>query len=420
MKTNSLSHVRTAVCSVALTFLVGSGATFAQDQPTAPPPADTQQQTAPANPPANDGQWRRADDAQAPTSAQTPAHPDAAPPADAGARPTMDPNYSQGPAPAPYPNQQYPNAGQYPQQYPNAGQYPNQQYPNAGQYPNQYPNAGQYPNQPYPGPRYGGQPPAANYNRGPIPAKLTLKPGTFITVRLNQGLSSDRNQAGDGFAATLVKPVIVDGVVVADRGQTIGGKVTEAKKAGRVEGVSHLAVQLTDLTLLDGQPAPIQTQLFSKNGPTSVGRDVAAVGATTATGAAIGAAADWGRGAAIGAGAGALAGIVGVLVTRGRPTYLYPEQILTFRVEAPVTISTETAPQAFRWVTPYDYDRPYDVQNRPGPPNGAYYGAGAYGYPYPYAYAYPYGYGYGYPYYWGPGVGFYWGGRFGWGRGWRR
>jgi hypothetical protein len=179
-------------------------------------------------------------------------------------------------------------------------------------------------------------------------------------------------------------------------------------------------VQLTDLTLLDGQPAPIQTQLFSKNGPTSVGRDVAAVGATTATGAAIGAAADWGRGAAIGAGAGALAGIVGVLVTRGRPTYLYPEQILTFRVEAPVTISTETAPQAFRWVTPYDYDRPYDVQNRPGPPNGAYYGAGAYGYPYPYAYAYPYGYGYGYPYYWGPGVGFYWGGRFGWGRGWRR
>src|SRR5580658_2443543 len=138
MKTNSLSQVRTAVCSLALTFLVGSGATFAQDQPSAPPPADAQQQTAPANPPANDGQWRRADDAQAAPSAQTPAPPDAAPPADSGPRPTMDPNYSQGPPPAPYPNRQYPNAGQYPQQYPNAGPYPNQ-YPNAGQYPNQYP-----------------------------------------------------------------------------------------------------------------------------------------------------------------------------------------------------------------------------------------------------------------------------------------
>lgn len=306
----------------------------------------------------------------------------------------MDPNYQDAP-PAPYPNQPYPNQ-----------QYPNQPYPN----------------QPYPNQRYGNQPPAGNYNRGPIPAKLTIKPGTYITVRLNQGLSSDRNLAGDGFAATLAKPVIVDGVVVADRGQTVGGKVVEAKKAGRVEGVSRLAVQLTDLTLSDGQPVPIQTQLFGRNGPTSVGRDVAAVGATTATGAAIGAAADWGRGAAIGAGAGALAGIVGVLVTRGRPTVLYPEQILTFRVEAPVTVSTEAAPQAFRWVSAYDYERPYDVQDRTGPPNAGYYG-------YPYAYPYPYAGGYGYPYYWGPGIGFYWGrgywgrGYWGhgyWGRGWRR
>ena len=122
-------------------------------------------------------------------------------------------------------------------------------------------------------------------------------------------------------------------------------------------------------------------------------------------------------GAAIGAGAGLLVGIVGVLVTRGHPTYLYPEQILTFRVEAPVTVSTEAAPQAFRWVGPYDYERTYDVQNRTGPPNAGYYG---YNTPYPYASPYPYyGYGYGYPYYWGPGIGLYWGRGY-WGRGWRR
>jgi hypothetical protein len=390
MKTNSLHPVRTAVCSVAFSFLVGSGAIFAQDQPAAPPPADNQQQSAPAN-----GGWRKADDPPPAQSAPATTPAEAAPPAGAAPRATMDPNYSQGAPPAPYPNQQYPSQP-----------YPNQPYPNQQQYPNQYPNQG-----------YGSQPPAASYNRGPIPPKLTIKPGTYITVRLNQGLSSDRNQTGDGFAATLAKPVIVDGVVVADRGQTIGGKVTEAKKAGRVEGVSRLAVQLTDLTLLDGQPVPIQTQLFSKNGPTSVGRDVGAVAGTTAAGAAIGAAADWGRGAAIGAGAGLLAGVVGVLVTRGRPTYLYPEQILTFRVEAPVTVSTEAAPQAFRWVGPYDYERPYDVQNRTGPPNAAYYGYNA---PYPYAAPYPYyGYGYGYPYYWGPGIGLYWGRGY-WGRGWRR
>ena len=134
------------------------------------------------------------------------------------------------------------------------------------------------------------------------------------------GTLSDHNHVGDAFAATLVKPVVIDGVVVAERGQTIGGRVAEAKKAGMVEGVSKLGVQLTDLSLVDGQNFPIQTQLISRDGPTSVGRDAGAIAGTTALGAAAGAAADWGRGAAIGAGAGAFVGIVGVLLTRGHPT----------------------------------------------------------------------------------------------------
>jgi len=87
-----------------------------------------------------------------------------------------------------------------------------------------------------------------------------------------------------------------------------------------------------------------------------------------------------------------------------------------------VTVSTEAAPQAFRWVGPYDYERPYDVQNRMGQQNGAYYGSNSlypYANPYPYYYGYGSGYGYGYPYYWGPGIGLYFG-RGGWGGRWRR
>ncbi len=243
----------------------------------------------------------------------------------------------------------------------------------------------------------------------PIPSSLTIKPGTYLTVRVNQVLSSDHNHVGDAFAATLVKPIVVDGVVVAERGQTIGGRVAEAKKAGMVEGVSKLGVQLTDLTLVDGQSLPIQSQLISRDGPTSVGRDAAAIGGTTALGAAAGAAADWGRGAAIGAGAGAVVGIVGVLLTRGRPTLIYPEQVLTFKLEAPVAISTDHAPQAFRYVEPGDYQQA-DMQ-RGGPPTMGisagpmpYYGPG-YVAPAPY-YGYP-GY---YPYFWGPSIGFYYGG----------
>jgi hypothetical protein len=251
-------------------------------------------------------------------------------------------------------------------------------------------------------------------NPGPVPAKLTIKPGTMVTVRLNQALSSDQNQPGDGFAATLAQPVVVDGIVVAERGQTVGGRVVEAQKAGRMKGVSRLGIQLTELTVADGQPVPIQSELVARNGRTSEGRDVGAVAATTATGAAIGAMADWGTGAVVGAGVGAVGGLIGVLLTRGHPTVLYPESVLTFRIDAPVTVSTQAAPQAFRYVSPEDYQQSYELQARTGPPPApapAYYGP-AYLYPYPYFWGLGWGWGWGGPGFWGGG---FWGGY--WGRG---
>ncbi len=291
------------------------------------------------------------------------------------------------------------------------------------------PQSGQYPAVPdYSQARPNDYPQRLNYS---VPPQLTIKPGTYVTARIDQWLSSDRNQAGDAFTATLVQPIVVDGVVVAQRGQTVAGRVSEAQKAGRVEGTSRLGVQLTDLTLVDGQQEPVQSQMVSRSGPTSTGRDAAAIGGSTALGAMIGAGADWGKGAVIGAGLGAAAGIVGVLLTRGRPTVIYPESVLTFRIDAPVTFSTERAPQAFQFVnTQQDYGQAPQLSSRPpadschdcapAPPPAPYYGSP---YPYPYPYAYPYGfgygYGYGYPYYggfsllFGSGFGGYYGGGFG-------
>lgn len=241
-----------------------------------------------------------------------------------------------------------------------------------------------------------------------LPPQLTIQPGAFVTVRIDQPLSSDRNQQGDPFAATLVRPVVVDGVVVAERGQTLAGRIVEVQKAGRVRGTSRLAVELTDISLVDGRQLPIQTQLINRAGPTSEGRDAGAIVGATGLGAAIGASADWGRGAAIGAGVGAVASTIGVLLTRGRETVIYPESVLTFRVEAPVTISTERGSQAFRYVDRDDYDRPNELQARPAPVRA---GCGPYGCAPP-----PYYYG-ARPYYYGPGFGPYYGSRFYYGAG---
>jgi hypothetical protein len=246
---------------------------------------------------------------------------------------------------------------------------------------------------------------------------LTIPAGTVLQVRMNEYLSSDNNHVGDHVSATLQQPIVVNGYVVARRGQTLVGQVEAAEKAGRVKGVSQLGIELTDMTMVDGQSRPIQTELWKGSGGTSHGADAATIGGTTALGAAIGSVADWGRGAAIGAGAGAAAGIGAVLLTRGRPTVIPPETLLTFRIVDPVKIDTTQAAQAFVPVSQRDYgrrgyDSPYAAQ-RPyaggpsagGPSGPAPYACG-YGYPcytYP-AYAYP-----AYPYY--PSI--YFGGYYG-------
>lgn len=252
-----------------------------------------------------------------------------------------------------------------------------------------------------------------------MPDHLTIPAGAFVTVRVDQFLSSDKNKAGDGFSATLSRPLVANGLVVSRRGETLGGRVIEAKKAGRVKGVSQLQITLNTLTLADGHQIPIQTELTSITGHTSKGRDAAGIVTTTAAGAAIGAAAAWGPGAAIGGGAGLIAGTVGVLVTRGHPTIIYPESQLTFRLAQPVTFSTERAPQAFVDASTLNNQRAA-AQGPPQGPPPAYQGCAGPGcapYPPPYYYG-PY---YPYPYYWGPSFGFFYGGGFyGRGFGWRR
>ena len=243
-------------------------------------------------------------------------------------------------------------------------------------------------------------PPQAN-NRPAygLPAQLTIKPGTYATIRVNEMLASNKNKVGDMFTGTLAQPLVVDGVVVAARGQSIVGRVAEVGKDK--DGVHRLGLELTSIMLVDGTQAPLQSKLVTAQGRTTPGgAQAGTVVGTTAVGAVVGGVADRGTGAAIGAGAGAAAGLIGVLATRNHPSVVYPESALTFEVTSPVVVSTANA-QAFRYVGPEDYARPQTTQAmrvaRPVPAPGYpyYYGPGYYS---PYYYA-PY------PYYWGPSFG---------------
>jgi hypothetical protein len=222
-------------------------------------------------------------------------------------------------------------------------------------------------------------------------------------------LSSDHNQTGDAFTGTLLEPIVVNNLLIARRGAIVRGIVAQAEKAGRVSGVSHLKLELTGVQLADGRQAQMKTQLIDRRGNTSYGRDAAAIGTTTGVGAAIGAGVNGGVGAGVGAAAGLVVSTIGVLLTRGRPTVVYPETPLTFSTQTPLTL--DNSQQAFQYVSDQDYNARVA---RPAPPRPAY-GPGYpppgpyYGYYAP-AYAYPY------PYFYGPSFYFRYGGH--WGRRW--
>lgn len=239
---------------------------------------------------------------------------------------------------------------------------------------------------PYGQPQGNGQPRPGAPAYG-VPPQITLKPGTMISVRTNQALSSDHNHIGDTFTAVLMQPVIADGVIVANRGTLAYGRVTEAAKHHGDQD-SRLGLELTGITLADGTQAMIHTQLIAKaqyQAPNSNQRGTV-VGTAPAS-----------------ASAGATGSPANVLMTHDHETSLYPQTALTLTVTAPATINTAASAQAFRFAGPDDYPnatRPVNSGPRPAGSSSYVYGPPpAYGYPYPYYYPY-------YPYYWGPSIGF--------------
>lgn len=232
-----------------------------------------------------------------------------------------------------------------------------------------------------------------------VPSSFTLPAGTLISVRTEQALSSSQNHAGDTFNANLAAPLVVGGWVVARRGQPVIGEVSQAQQAGHLKGRSKLGLELTTLVVADGRQYSIATRLVENSAPSgNAGRAIGTMGTTTAIGAAVGAAAHGGEGAGVGAAIGAGVGLAGLMLTRGRPTVIPPESLLTFQLESPVTFSTEGRELAYQPVTQQDYApatprlerRPARMATPPYPPPPPPYYYPSYGYPgWGYAYGYP-------------------------------
>jgi hypothetical protein len=106
----------------------------------------------------------------------------------------------------------------------------------------------------------------------PPPRQVALLPGASVTIRLAGTVSTEFAVPGDTFQATLADPLVVDGLIVAERGARVTGRIADARRAGRMSGVSSLELRLLDVTTADGQRIGVSCDPWFKRGD-STSRD---------------------------------------------------------------------------------------------------------------------------------------------------
>ena len=177
--------------------------------------------------------------------------------------------------------------------------------------------------------------PAAAEPPAPARAEILIPSGTTLHVRLDSGVDTRRNRAGDGFTATLSRPVTLRGGTAIPAGTRFRGHVTEAAASGRLKGRPVLALTL-DSFHLEGREHPLRTSHVERVGPAHKKRNAILIGGGAGLGAAIGAIAGGGKGALIGGAAGAGAGTAGAAATGKEQLSIPAESALVFTMRAPV------------------------------------------------------------------------------------
>ncbi len=174
------------------------------------------------------------------------------------------------------------------------------------------------------------------------PKKVTVPAGTQVTVRLNDGLDTERNQVGDSFHGTLGSPIVIDDEVVIPLGADVVGRVVDVKSAGRFAGNSALTLELNSLSV-NGRTYNIQTNQWSRQGKGEGKNTAVKAGGGAAVGAIIGGLAGGGKGAAIGSVAGAGAGTGAAATKKGEQIKLAPESTLSFLLINTVTVTQQNS-----------------------------------------------------------------------------
>lgn len=169
------------------------------------------------------------------------------------------------------------------------------------------------------------------------PESVTIPAGDRLSVRTVDAIDSGRATEGQTFRATLDAPLVSSGRVVVPAGAPVSVAVQSVKGAGRIKGSSELTLRVTGLEY-GGRNYPVNSTVYSDEGKARGKQTAVKTGVGAAAGAVIGAIAGGGKGAAIGSAAGGGAGFGWNALTHGQQIKIPSESVLSFRLEAPLTV----------------------------------------------------------------------------------
>jgi hypothetical protein len=165
--------------------------------------------------------------------------------------------------------------------------------------------------------------------RQPIPEptaqRVTIPDGTVLSVRLLQAIGSRNARPGQGFAAELAAPVVIQGKVIFPKSSQVRGRVVAASESGRLHEPGYLRITLDAMQMPDGRWVDVRTTSVSAEGSSHKRRNITLIGGGAGLGALIGGIFGGGKGAAIGAASGAGAGTAGAYAT-GKQDVAFPAE----------------------------------------------------------------------------------------------
>ena len=111
----------------------------------------------------------------------------------------------------------------------------------------------------------------------PATRVVTVPAGTVVRIRLVDGISTKRNRPGDTFQATLEDPLVAEGLVVAEQGANVFGRLVHTQQSGRVSGRAEMALELDRMQTVGGE-VRIASDTMIRQADSSKGKDAVKVG----------------------------------------------------------------------------------------------------------------------------------------------